>query len=221
MKDLTQPQTVSALRILYSVWVVVGMFSLVYVPTTLIDTSDAIATAERIARHSRLYRLSIAGSLVTQLLFIIIPALLYRLFETVDRNQAALMVVLAWVSVPITMYNEVNQLMVFGVLGEPDRIADLLEAHRQGSTIATIFWGLWLFPLGGLVYRSQYFPKGLSYFLWIGGVGYVFGSFARILMGEVGPLAFVLELMTMGEVVFVIWLVAVGVKRRARVLRGV
>lgn len=33
-----------------------------------------------------------------------------------------------------------------------------LNLHNRGFDVAGIFWGLWLFPLGLLVYRSGFFP---------------------------------------------------------------
>lgn len=43
--DLSQHKAVTILRILYPIWVVVGLFSIMYVPATLIVAEDAAATA--------------------------------------------------------------------------------------------------------------------------------------------------------------------------------
>jgi hypothetical protein len=217
MQDLSQNNTTKALRILYPIWVLIGIFSIIYVPSTLIEYSDATATAQNILDHTLLYRLGIAGSLITQLLFIIIPLLLYKLLESVDKNVAVLMVVFALVSIPITMFNETNKLIVTQLLDEPNRVMDAIELYNQGMNISTIFWGLWLIPLAWLVYKSPLFPKFLGVLLLISGLGYVLGSFVEILMPDASGLISILEFLTIGEVLFIIWLVIMGVKTKTSI----
>ncbi len=40
-----------------------------------------------------------------------------------------------------------------------------LNLHGQGLDVEAIFWGLWLFPLGLLAYRSGFIPRNSGYFL--------------------------------------------------------
>jgi hypothetical protein len=47
----------------------------------------------------------------------------------------------------------------------------LLDLHGHGYHVAQIFYGLWLLPLGYLVYRSGYFPRALGAFPMIGCAG--------------------------------------------------
>ena len=122
------------------------------------------------------------------------------------------MVVLALMSVPITMSNEINKLIIIKILDEPNRVFDSLAMYNQGMTISTIFWGLWLLPLGWLVYKSIFFPKFIGVFLFIGGFGYCVGSFTEILNPEPNSFRSILEYMTMGELIFIIWFVFRGVK---------
>jgi hypothetical protein len=49
----------------------------------------------------------------------------------------------------------------------------VLDLHRLGNLIAGIFFGLWLFPLGLLVFRSGFFPRFLGILLMIGSPGYL------------------------------------------------
>jgi hypothetical protein len=37
-----------------------------------------------------------------------------------------------------------------------------LNLHGHGLAVAEIFWGLWLFPLALLVYRSRFLPRFLG-----------------------------------------------------------
>ncbi len=47
--------------------------------------------------------------------------------------------------------------------------------------MVSIFWGLWLIPLGLLVYKSGFIPRILGILLIINGAGYVTNSFTFLL----------------------------------------
>jgi len=212
MEKLSQQKTVTILRILYPVWMIVGMYSLLYVPSVLIVAEDAATTAGNILSKGFLFRSGIAGSLVTQLLFLGTVILLYKLFKEVDKNQSLLMVILVLVSVPIAMLNTLNRIAALMLIKTPEQMMFFLDLNEQGIVIASIFWGLWLFPLGYLVYKSGYLPKFFGIAAIIGGFGYLLGSFTNLLFPNLGNLLLVFDIMTFGEVVFILWLVIRGAK---------
>ena len=47
-----------------------------------------------------------------------------------------------------------------------------LQSSNNLMLMSAIFWGLWLFPLGWLVFRSGFVPKVLGVLLMIGGFWY-------------------------------------------------
>jgi len=95
--DLSQRKAVTILRILYPIWFVFGLFSIMYVPTTLIVPGDAAATANNIIANELLFRMGIAGSLIVQIIQILVVLVLYKLLKPVSKNHASLMVVFALV----------------------------------------------------------------------------------------------------------------------------
>ena len=212
MIDLTLQKTVTVLRILYPIWMLVAIFSIMYVPSTLIVLEDAATTASNIASNEFLFRLGIVGSLLTQIIFIFVPLLLYKLFKSVNKTQSLLMVVFALVSVPITMLNSLNSIAALNLLNDPTQMMFFLNLNTQGIIIASIFWGLWLFPLGYLVYKSGYFPKTIGGLLIIAGIGYLLGSIANLLLPDTEILLSISEAMTFGEVIFILWFLIRGVK---------
>ncbi len=203
------------LRILYPIWMLFGMFGIMYVPSVLIDFADSIATSENIKENMLLFRLGIAGRLITQLLFIIIPFLFYQLFKDLDKTTSALLLILALVSVPISMVNETINLSIAGHLEDPDKIIEMLTLYNQRMYISIIFWGLWLLPLGWLVYKFDWFPKLIGIFLFIAGFGYLINSFLKLIFPDFDQLNLILELMTFGELIFILWFVIRGVKKQA------
>ncbi len=212
MEKLSQQKTVKILRILYPIWMVFGMFSILYVPSALIVSGDAATTASNIISNEFLFRAGIVGSLITQLIFIFVALLLYKLFEPVNKNHSLLMVVLALVSVPIAMLNTLNSVAALLLLNNTEQMMFFLDLNAQGIIIASIFWGLWLFPLGYLIYKSGYFPKIIGISVIIGGIGYTLGSFTHFLLPNLEALLSIFEIMTFGEVIFIGWLLIKGAK---------
>src|SRR3989442_15727665 len=59
-----------------------------------------------------------------------------------------------------------------------DALARLfLHLHHQEVVAAEILWGLWLFPLAVLVYRSRFLPRFLGVWLIVNGFAYLAMSF--------------------------------------------
>jgi len=179
--------------ILYLIALPLFIFSSVYASSNLIVPGDAAATANNIMASEGLFRSGIVGWLIGQMTYILLPLVLYKLLKPVNKNHAVLMVILLLVSVPIALINELNKFAVLLLLSGADYLAafgaDQLHAqvmfflnlHEDGISIATVFWGLWLFPFGYLVYRSRFLPKVLGILLIIGGFGYVIDSCAHLL----------------------------------------
>jgi hypothetical protein len=192
-----------------------------YVPSTLIVPGDATTTANNIMDNELLFRMGIAGSLIVQLIQILVVLVLYKLLKPVNKNYAVLMVVFALIGIPISMLNTLNRvaalvllngadfLEVFGVDQLHALVMLFLNLNEQGVLIAQLFWGLWLFPLGYLVYKSGYFPRILGVLLMIGCFGYLLDSFSNFLFNEEIYLP-VSILLTSGEILFMGWLLIKG-----------
>ena len=200
-------------------------FCLIYIPRTLIVRGNATATANNIAAHESLFRLGIVAELLYAVTFIFVVLALYRLLKEVNQNHAALMVILGLVSVPIGFLNALNNAAALTLLSGADylsvfRIDQLhtlamlfLTLHGYGNIVAAIFWGLWLFPFGLLVFRSGFFPRILGVWLIINCFAYLIISFTVLLLPdykEVVSRAMMPALL--GELAIVLWLLIKGAK---------
>jgi hypothetical protein len=210
---------------MYPIWMVVGLFGIMYVPSTLIVPGDAATTASNIMGNELLFNLGIVASLVTQLIHILVVLVLYKLFKPVNKDHSSLLVVLGLVGVPISMLNEINRVAAlliargadYLMVLEPSQLNALmmffLNLNEQGILIATIFWGLWLFPLGYLVYLSGYFPKIVGIVVILAGVGYTLEPFISLLLpAHAASIVPILLTLVMGELVFMVWIVVKGAK---------
>lgn len=194
-------------------------FTLLYLPSRFIVRGDAAATAGNIIASETLFRFGIVGNLFTFIANIFLAMALYQLLKVVNRNIASLMVILFLAGVPIAMLNELNQLAVLQLLSGAGYLKAypteqlqalaylLLWLHSRGLLMAHIFFGLWLFPMGYLVFKSGFIAKIVGVLLAIAGLGYVVQSFAAFLGYNVN-----LILVTgWGELVFLLWLLIKGV----------
>lgn len=211
MENQNLRKTANTIRMLYPLWMLVGMFSLMYIPSQLMVSDDPVLTAQNIANNTTLFRVGIVTSLITQLLFIIIPIYWFRLYEAIDKNLAIWMLVFSLISVPMCMYNEMNKLAALSFLDDPEQLLFYLKMNGKGIVLVSIFWGLWLFPLGKLAIDSGFFPKLVGWLLYIGGIGYLISSFMYFIVPELEDLRMMAEMLTMGEVLFIIWFLIKGI----------
>lgn len=122
------------------------------------------------------------------------------------------MAVLGLMVVPIAMLNQLNQFAVLTLLSTANysQIMFYISQFGYGLFIAQIFFGLWLFPLGYLAYKSRYIPRILGILLIVAGFGYVIDSFGKFLFPTYNPTIAVFTFI--GEVTFLSWLLIKGVK---------
>ena len=105
---------------LYLLMIPLGIFGILYVPSTLIVLGDAATTAGNILANESLFRLSILSALIIQLDQILLVLVLYKLLKSVNKIHALLMVVFALAAVPIAMLNELNHFAVLLLLNGAD-----------------------------------------------------------------------------------------------------
>jgi hypothetical protein len=199
---------------------------LIYIPNTLFVTGNATATANNIATHETLFRFGIVGDLFTGTMVIFLTLALYRLFKGVDQDAARLVVILgSLVVTPISFVNTLNDMgaLLFArgadflsVFDKPQRDAFVmlfLRLHHHGVVANEIFWGLWLFPFGILVYRSRFLPRILGIWLIINYFAYLAVSFTGLLFPQYEQMVSngVFPAM-LGEVAVMLWLVIVGAR---------
>ena len=100
------------------------------------------------------------------------------------------------------------------VFDKPQRdalVMVFLRMHGQGILANEVFWGLWLFPFGLLVYRSRFLPRILGVWLMLNCFAYLATSVTGILWPQyeqrvsnwVFPVMF-------SELAIMLWLIIMG-----------
>jgi len=206
---------------LYLLLLPLGILGLILVQSTLIVTGDAATTASNILASESLFRISIVAALMIQIVNIFVALALYQVLKPVNKNIAALMVIFIFLGAPIAMLSEASRFAVLPILHNTDFLAvftpDQLQAlaylfldlHEYGIRVASIFWGLWLFPMGYLVYKSGFLPKILGILLIIGCFGYLADFFIAALFPALNLT--VSQFTFIGEITLPLWLLIKGV----------
>lgn len=217
--------TARAAGLLYLLLFPLGIFGIIYVPANLIVPGDVAATVSNLTASESLFRLSIVSALMVQVVNIAVVLVLYQLLKPVNKNIARLMVIFLLTAVPIAMLNELNQLAVLLLLNGTDYlnvftteqlhalVSLFFDLHTHGIHIASIFWGLWLLPMGYLVFKSGFIPRILGILLIIGGFGYLVDFFALSLFPNHSMT--ISQFTFIGEILFPLWLLIRGVNVKA------
>jgi len=210
----------------YLLLVLGGPIRLIYIPNKLFVHGNASATASNIAAHEWLFRFGIVSDLFCAVILIFLTLAFYRLFKGVDQNLAVLVVILGGVMPALidfvgVVYDAAALTLVRGadflsVFDKPQRDALamlFLRLRDHQNTAAEILWGLWLFPLAILTYRSRFLPRFLGVWLTINGFAYVLLSLTGELLPQYQNKLFLLSQPALfAEIAFMLWLVIRGAK---------
>lgn len=215
---------------LYVLVIATGMFSLAYVPGQLQLTGDAQAVVHSITSHEAMYRLGIVSWLINCVVFLLLPLVFYELLHSVNRRAAIVMVAFALMSIPISLVAVGNELDVLSLIGEKppfqavslaDRqamVMQSLNAYDNGIFAAQLFWGLWLLPLGLLIWQSRAVPRVFSILLLLGGAGYLIQEVGGVLSSSFGQTQlsqFATLPAAAGEIGLGFWLLLRGIRQIA------
>jgi hypothetical protein len=204
---------------------ILGMFTELFIRPGMIVPGDAALTVQNIAASEALFRLSLVSDLIRQVLLMLLPLVLYQLLKPVNKNIAALMVIFALVSVPISMLNELNHFAVLLLSSGPGYLAAFkadqlntlvmffLELRKYGTYIPQVL-SFWVLLLGYLVFKSGFLPRILGILLMLGGFCYTTGAVLFLLFPNLD--AMILGLCAfIGESLFYLWLLIKGVNVEA------
>jgi hypothetical protein len=172
-----------------------------------------------------LYRTSFVANAITNILFVAIVLTFYRLLKQINMNQARMMVALVIISLPIAFMTDVLEITALTIVKgglltsfqteQAQQVAlTLVRISGNSGQMLTLLWGLWLFPLGSLVYRSGFIPKIFGILLFINGTGYVINNVTFLLFPELQPMVvkFIFPTYFIGELPFIFWLLIKGVR---------
>src|SRR5436190_6168808 len=219
----------------YLLLVLGGPLRLIYIPNKLFVHDNAAATASNIAAHELLFRFGMLSDLFGAVVLLFLALAFYRPFKGVDQQLAVLLVIVGGVMPAlinfVNVVSDAGALMVarsgggagggggadfLSVFDKPQRDALVLlflRLHHAQIVAAEILWGLWLFPMGALAYKSRFLPRFIGVWLIINGVAYVVLSFTGLFFPDYQNKVFAYSQPALfGELAIMLWLVIKGAK---------
>src|SRR6184192_4356553 len=215
----------------YLLLVLLGPLRLIYIPNKLFVQGDAAATASNIAVHEWLFRFGMLSDLLGAVVLIFLVLAFYRLFKGVDQQLAVLLVIVGGVMPAlinfVNVVSDAGALMVaqsgsaggadfLSVFDKPQRDAMVMLfvcLHHHQIVAAEILWGLWLFPMGALTYKSGFLPQFIGVWLIVNGVAYVVLSLTGLFFPEYQDKVFLYSQPALfGELAIMLWLVIKGAR---------
>lgn len=204
--------------------IVTGIFAQV-VRSRLIVPGDVATTARNIIASEWLFRLGFVSDLLMVTFYLLMGLAFYVLLKPVNKHVALLMLLLNLVGVPMLGINMLNQFATLHLMSGAGYLsafsADQLHAlgmfffnlHEYGYYIALISWGLYLLPLGYLVFKSGFLPRNLGALVMLAG----FFDFVQLiqvfLFPDYGVITYPgLAVAMIAEFGLALWLLILGAK---------
>ncbi len=219
-------------RLLDKVARITGGIYLAYILASVLATmlgQIGLGTApqvyEAMVTNEGSFRLGLVVALTSGFLFLMVAWGLYVLLRRVDRNLALLFLLLNAVGVAI---QGASMLSLVSALLQGDGASHMqgfstaqleglaylsINVYKMGWVTAQLFFGMWLFPLGYLVYKSGYLPRFLGVLLVLDGVAVLVWFLQALLLPDYNAIHYPgLALSFVAELGLGLWLLVKGVK---------
>jgi len=179
--------------VLFLLSVVAGGFGEAYVPSTLIVSRDAAATAKNIHDSNFLFRLGFAAYLVEGVCDVALSLFFYVLLRPVRKDLALLAAFFGLVATTLFAVAELFYFAASFILGgaaylksfSPDQLNTLallsLKFYGYGAGIFMVFYGIASILRGYLIFRSGYLPRFLGAVLVLAGFGFIAKNLTLVL----------------------------------------
>lgn len=154
--------------LLFLLMVVTGLFAELFFRQKLV-TADAATTAKNILNNAPLLRAGVLSDIVMALSYLFTVLALDRLLRPVDRDLSMRMVLFAAAGSILLLVNTLFEFLPLVLVrlqpgamnaGQLQELAQIcFLANANGYRIGQVFFALWVFPLGLLIWRSNFIPK--------------------------------------------------------------
>lgn len=191
--DISQRKAAIVAGFAYLIIFILAIFANFFVLERLVVLGDATTTANNIMTNELLFRIGIFSFIVVAILDVVVAWALYVLLKPVNKSLSLLAAWfrLAYVAIfGIALHNFFSVLQLLSsadqTVFEPNQlhaqIMLFLNAYNYGWLIGLVFFGLHLFVLGYLIFKSGYIPRILGVLLIFASLGYIIDSFANFLL---------------------------------------
>lgn len=189
----------------------------------IIVDGNAAVTVENIINNQSRFRFGIVAFLVVAILDLVVAWAFYGFLKPAKDNLSLLAAWSRLVYTVILGMALVNLYIVAQLLGNADYISVfdasqiqaqvmfLIKAFRDTWDVGYVFFGIHLFLLGIVAFRSGFIPKAVGIILILAGLSYLIDYVGWMLFPDLGlGVSFIFGY---GELIFMVWLLIWGGKQ--------
>lgn len=190
-----------------------------------IGLGNAQQVYRAILMNASSFRLGLVVALISAFLFLAAAWGLYVLLRPINEDLALLFVLLNAVGVAIqcaSMLSLVSAMLLgggssymqaFSAVQLEGLMYGSINTYKTGFVTAQLFFGVWLFPLGYLVYKSRFLPRFLGVLLVLDGIGVMIWFLQALLWPAYRAITYPgLVVSFVAEVGLALWLLIKGAK---------
>lgn len=205
--------------IFYVLTSLTAVFGEVFVLGKIVVHGYAATTANNILAHQSFFRLGFAAELVSVALSIVLTALFYDLFRSVNRSLSLLAAFFHLVGLAVMAFGSLLQLAPLVVLGggrylivfRVEQLQSLaymfLQLSAQAFDAFIVFFGFYCVLIGYLIFRSTFLPRIVGVLMVFAGLGYL-TLLSKPLADYLSP--YNLAPAALGETSLMLWLIVMG-----------
>jgi hypothetical protein len=225
--DISQRKIALFAGIGYLIIFITGIFANFFVLENLLVSEDAVATADNFMKNTGLFRTGIFSFILMVIFDVLLAWALYMVLKSVNQslsllsgwlrliNGAIFAIALYHLFGVLHILSGVEYLNVIGTAQLQAHLMIFLNAFNNTWLIGLVFFGLHLFVLGFLIYKSGYIPKFIGILLLIASVGYLVDSFANFMLPNYSDYKDIFSLIVVvpgiiGELSLTFWLLFRG-----------
>lgn len=223
-EDQEQKELVGTARITgvwYLMLAVTGMAGFLWLHPRIYDAGDPSKTLTNLSDHEMLARLR----LIFEFLIVVSQALaavwFYNLFKDIHRMAAWALAAWGMVNAVAIMISAMAMAGAIDVatgiqpMNEKVMMVQLLSLFIQHAWgVGSLFFGLWLLPMGYIVVSSQRMPVWLGRVLILGGAGYIASAFISYMGVRAAWVGMLTMPATLGEFWIISYLLIFGIRPR-------
>jgi len=212
--------------VLYLIIIISGLFSEMFVRSSLIVPGDAATTVNNIMNSEGLFRIGFVSDLIMVMCDVGVALIFYVLLKPVNKGLALLAAFFRLAQATIIGLNLLNYFAVVLLLGDAEYLSAyttgqlqanvmfFLNLHSYGYLISGVFFGMSCMVLSWLFCKSPRFPKFLGFMLLLASLGYLTDCLTNFLAPQYADVSELLLLPTavVTELTLCIWLLVKGAK---------
>jgi hypothetical protein len=220
---MTSPQAWARIAgFLYMINIALSVYALIAIQGIIV-VGDASRIATNILSNETAFRMASAAIILAGVVYVGVIAILYVLMKPASAMLSTIAAFLGLAGCAIGASTGLHQIGALLYLGDASYLNAFdveqlqvmarlsMRAAGLGNTIALVFFGFYCLTLALLVFRAHFLPRWIGLFLLAAGAGWIVGSITSVLMPSLGIAGALLPASGLGEALFTLWLLVMGV----------